>query len=460
MASIIHKERTGKGLKISEDVVLKEEMYEEEDDPPRPNIWRDLPSKFQDFATIQAAMHQSVANPSFLARGASVAQVERDFERIFGAMTRPPVHSQLDMAYAAAPPRPPHQATDSPAQALHIDTSLPSRPVPASAHPAAVPSPLTGQTASTPGSMLSPGMSPAALGSPTFTFGLHPHSVASPMTTPNTNFPQMSPPLNSDHMTSRSQSVAASEAGSGSSHVNTALHNHAASQGLRRARQASSGLRSALHTPGHSTATTPSGEPLSKRRRSEYDAPLTTTPGPPTAHFTSQLPQNLHDIFAGAWMDNMQGGWQLDNPGLFGPQQTPMVLQDPPPPRNQHRHSVPFPNQPMSRISSQLSASATGQPASAATDCHATRDSSSISPTLVHDSASPRASAETTPAATFDNDLALYEMAKSNPSFDWCASNMVADLPTTGDFNIDDFLNMPSSQEAADNINNNGLPWY
>jgi hypothetical protein len=48
MASEIHKKRTGKGFKISEEIVMKEEMYEEEDD--------DLPRQYR---ALAAHLHTS-----------------------------------------------------------------------------------------------------------------------------------------------------------------------------------------------------------------------------------------------------------------------------------------------------------------------------------------------------------------------------------------------------------------
>lgn len=62
-ASKIHFERTGKRLKISEEIVRKEEMYEEEDDH-LPMAYRnvafrqDIPQKFRDYSVIHMGMRQ------------------------------------------------------------------------------------------------------------------------------------------------------------------------------------------------------------------------------------------------------------------------------------------------------------------------------------------------------------------------------------------------------------------
>lgn len=58
MASEIHKKRTGKGFRISEEIVLKEEMYEEEDDD-LPRSYRLLGGRMQ---TSSARMNNKLEN--------------------------------------------------------------------------------------------------------------------------------------------------------------------------------------------------------------------------------------------------------------------------------------------------------------------------------------------------------------------------------------------------------------
>ena len=55
MASEIHKKRTGKAFRITEDIVRKEEMYEEEED--------DMPRSFRMLST-----HMQTDSPEFNAR--------------------------------------------------------------------------------------------------------------------------------------------------------------------------------------------------------------------------------------------------------------------------------------------------------------------------------------------------------------------------------------------------------
>lgn len=75
-----HKQRTGKGLKISEEIVMREEMYEEEDDLPshlRYNLH--LPKRFQEYAQIHTAMHLGLNNPN-------QDRIHREFEQHFGSL--------------------------------------------------------------------------------------------------------------------------------------------------------------------------------------------------------------------------------------------------------------------------------------------------------------------------------------------------------------------------------------
>lgn len=73
-ASKIHKERTGKSLKITQSIVEAEEMYEEEEDAPRHFAYNlaHLPGRFQTYA----AVHMGIAGEA--------AKIERDFEKYFG----------------------------------------------------------------------------------------------------------------------------------------------------------------------------------------------------------------------------------------------------------------------------------------------------------------------------------------------------------------------------------------
>lgn len=90
-ASKIHRERTGKGLKISVDIVRAEEMYDEEEEAPRQYAMdiSNLPGRFQTYASI----HRGIAS--------QVEEVEREFARAFGNF-RPTYSRMMPPAQAAA----------------------------------------------------------------------------------------------------------------------------------------------------------------------------------------------------------------------------------------------------------------------------------------------------------------------------------------------------------------------
>ncbi|KAJ4422614.1 hypothetical protein N0V82_002733 [Gnomoniopsis sp. IMI 355080] len=90
-ASKIHFERTGKRLKISEEIVRKEEMYEEEDDhlplAYRNVVFRpDIPDKFRDYTMIQLGMRQYGADSDALAKLSKEDQVNSAFAAAFPGM--------------------------------------------------------------------------------------------------------------------------------------------------------------------------------------------------------------------------------------------------------------------------------------------------------------------------------------------------------------------------------------
>lgn len=220
MASQIHKERTGKGLKISEEIVLKEEMYEEEDDLP--SAYRILgglpfPPRFQAYATVRSAMKHAVDNPDSLARTANHQQINREFDEFFGPLTgahqsafshpalspsmmRPPVSTMAGSqpimnptaAHASNPPVSPgtvFASNNSPISPGVITQSY--SPMPqhmASPMPPHLVSPMPQHIASP--MMPTPQTIPA---SPTFNFfGAQP-VVSSPLDASNLGFPLVSP---------------------------------------------------------------------------------------------------------------------------------------------------------------------------------------------------------------------------------------------------------------------------
>ncbi|KAG5953822.1 hypothetical protein E4U58_000281 [Claviceps cyperi] len=88
MASEIHKRRTGKGFKITEEIVLKEEMYEEEDDD-LPRSYRLLSASMQTSspemnARLNAYLSNKVAMSQMLARTNDEWR-ENEVNRLFAA---------------------------------------------------------------------------------------------------------------------------------------------------------------------------------------------------------------------------------------------------------------------------------------------------------------------------------------------------------------------------------------
>ncbi|KAK3346716.1 hypothetical protein B0T25DRAFT_286156 [Lasiosphaeria hispida] len=118
MASEIHKKRTGKGFKISEEIVLKEEMYEEdEDEIPRP--YRALAAHLQTASPeLNHRMNAYLTNQVALASLAHEAEVNRMFAEQFPNAAQlsqrlsQSVYMQPLQDYSA-PPAYPHNRTHS-----------------------------------------------------------------------------------------------------------------------------------------------------------------------------------------------------------------------------------------------------------------------------------------------------------------------------------------------------------
>ncbi|KAH8888644.1 hypothetical protein GQ53DRAFT_767657 [Thozetella sp. PMI_491] len=83
MASSIHKKRTGRGFKVSEEIVMKEEMYEEEEDE-FPRHYRALTAHLQTGSTdMNNRLNAYVSNHVALANLAHQQQVDRMFAEQF-----------------------------------------------------------------------------------------------------------------------------------------------------------------------------------------------------------------------------------------------------------------------------------------------------------------------------------------------------------------------------------------
>lgn len=198
MASKIHKERTGKGLKISEEIVSKEEMYEEEDDIP--SFYRfagnlPFPPRFQAYASLQSGLH------NITAADANHQRVHSAFAQAFPHLNGAPQQN----VYAQAAQSPMPLMTGNP---THIDTAFSSsQPVsPATASPAVMkqaptysPGGLAQHMPSPMVSVHSPLATPSSAGhTPGESSDHHgffgPQTVvSSPMSRNNSGFPPLSP---------------------------------------------------------------------------------------------------------------------------------------------------------------------------------------------------------------------------------------------------------------------------
>ncbi|KAI3319016.1 hypothetical protein HD806DRAFT_300030 [Xylariaceae sp. AK1471] len=117
MASEIHRKRTGRGLKVSEDIVLKEEMYEEmEDDTPRPYMY--LTAHLQTGSSeLNRRVNDFVTGKTAMASQARYNHVNKLFGEAFphAASYSKQMHNSLYMApfIKNRPPTPPLSASAS-----------------------------------------------------------------------------------------------------------------------------------------------------------------------------------------------------------------------------------------------------------------------------------------------------------------------------------------------------------
>lgn len=93
-ASKVHKERTGKALKITEDIVKAEEMYEEEDHVPPHlrTLHQSVPPRFAAYLQIQSQLRDFDGHGQFPTVGAlsdREADINRQFAEAFGSVGRP-----------------------------------------------------------------------------------------------------------------------------------------------------------------------------------------------------------------------------------------------------------------------------------------------------------------------------------------------------------------------------------
>lgn len=122
MASEIHKKRTGKGFKISEEIVMKEEMYEEEDDD-LPRAYRMLASHLQTSSPeLNNRLNAYITNQVAMASIARQKEVDRLFatqfpgaQRLGQSLAQSPYYQALQQNQASPSPQYANQ-TGSPSQ--------------------------------------------------------------------------------------------------------------------------------------------------------------------------------------------------------------------------------------------------------------------------------------------------------------------------------------------------------
>ncbi|ROW02536.1 hypothetical protein VMCG_06132 [Cytospora schulzeri] len=125
-ASQIHKERTGKALKVTEEIVLKEEMYEEEDDlPARYHALMNNPifavnPRASAYAITQMGMRDAVAASLSNGDPSRLEEVNRQFAQVFPRFGVPLQQAHLSEPTATHSPvlpgSRPHFTPSTPAQ--------------------------------------------------------------------------------------------------------------------------------------------------------------------------------------------------------------------------------------------------------------------------------------------------------------------------------------------------------
>lgn len=358
MASKIHKERTGKGLKISEEIVSKEEMYEEEDDIP--SFYRfagslPFPPRFQAYATLQSGLHNiTAADANHQRVHSAFAQAFPHLngtpqQNVYAQATQSPVSlmggnpSTIDNTFPTSQPVSPATAMINPASPAAMSQAHPFSP---GALPHHIPSPMA--------SVHSPMVTPPAdsPNSPGF-FGTH-AVASSPMScAANGGFPAVSP---SGMPTPNQRSMSLSSPGERRS---SSIERGAVSATTQSFPQGWAPLQPSEGWPpadwdwhGLPMFEEVTPEPPPKRRRSQ---PMIRDQGhhvhtpsfPSTKYlnmaqqhnptFTTKAPGSLQTLYHKSAADK-----DVLTLGMLSPcgfQQQSIVLQDPPPPRSKQSKS-------------------------------------------------------------------------------------------------------------------------
>ena len=125
MASSIHKKRTGRGFKVTEEIVMKEEMYEEEEDE-FPRQFRALTAHLQTGSPdMNNRLNAYVSNHFALASLVHQQEVDRMFAEQFPNASR--VSQQLSNSMYYQPPMASAQGTSASPQ-FPLESSQPGSP--------------------------------------------------------------------------------------------------------------------------------------------------------------------------------------------------------------------------------------------------------------------------------------------------------------------------------------------
>jgi hypothetical protein len=230
MASEIHRKRTGKGFKISEEIVMKEEMYEEEDDD-LPRHYRALAAHLQTSSSeMNHRLSAYLSNQVAMASWARQQEVNRMFaeqfpnaghvsQQLSNSMYFQPLQTQVTTPSQAGAPSPRSPPAFNPVKYEQSASAFP-RTQDSSSSAALSPSsvPVKTQSPETEDDVSPPGLTPAS------------HRTDTPKTNPTPTFfqgPSSFVPMNSSAQLSSIDPTLSNFAGTGESAFTSELSNEA-----------------------------------------------------------------------------------------------------------------------------------------------------------------------------------------------------------------------------------------
>lgn len=472
MASKIHKERTGKGLKISEEIVSKEEMYEEEDDIP--SFYRfagslPFPPRFQAYASLQSGLHNiAAADANHQRVHSAFAQAFPHLngtpqQNVFAQPAQSPVSlmsgnpSAVDSTFPGSQPVSPRTAMINPTSPAAVSQGHPFSPAALSHH---IPSPMA--------SVHTPMVTPPA-DSPNSHGFFGAHAVASsPMScVGNGSFSAASP---SGMPTPNPRSISISSSGE---HRSSSIERSAVSATSQSFPHGWAPLQTSEGWPTadwdwHSLPMFEevNSEPPPKRRRSQpmirdqghhAHTPSFAATGysnvaqQHSATFTTKLPGSLQTLYHKSTDD--KDVIAMGNPSAISFQQQSIVLQNPPPPRTKLSSSTRIKTETPIRIASAETSPTIPEEDEASDHSHDVDSGRIGSP---HDSEVAFAF-DATPGApellgdqngTHHDDLELTHMLEQPATFQFDALTQEGSDDQFGSW--EDMLNIPASQPDND----------